>query len=256
MNKLHILGLSAVLTLASVSALAHGDKSRVGIELESPSVVSAGPQSIVFDLIDNKDKSVLADKDLALMHEKKVHFFMFDAALKEFQHIHPEFDGKVWKVVAELPVNGEYFVWAQGQLSGDGTDFATFNQITVKDGTPANATPADLKEVRTGSDKESKVTLSKDKLVAGKESMLMVKFTHTDSSAPAITPWLGEMAHLIAVSSDGDALIHTHTMETSKPNELMAHAIFAEAGNYRIWVQYMDANVLRTVPLAVKVVSK
>jgi hypothetical protein len=39
-------------------------------------------------------------------------------------------------------------------------------------------------------------------------------------------------------------------------NPAMIHVVFPEAGDYRLWVQFMDGGVLRTVPLSVTVSSK
>ena len=42
-------------------------------------------------------------------------------------------------------------------------------------------------------------------------------------------------------------------MNSSKINEGMIHATFNSAGKYRLWIQFVDNNILRVVPLAIEV---
>lgn len=240
------------LTLASNFAFAHGDESRVSIELESPAKISAGATVVSFQLVDTKLNKVLAPADLNVSHEKKLHFIAYDPALREFQHVHPEFDGKVWNVDMSFAVDGNYFVWAQGELSVDSEEFSSFERIEVTGGQPEWPTPV-LGDVRSGTLTGSVATLSNQKLRAGKMAMLTLRFTKSDGSPADITPYLGAFAHLIATPMDGDSLIHIHPMNGGHPNEGMVHVTFPEAGDYRIWVQFIDAGVLKTVPLSVTV---
>jgi len=60
----------------------------------------------------------------------------------------------------------------------------------------------------------------------------------------------------VSIPSAGDSLIHVHPMSTGKPDELMVHAQLPKTGDYRLWVQFIDGNILRVVPLSVTVVAK
>ncbi len=251
MQLLRIVPILA-LTVASNFAFAHGDESRVAIELESPAKISAGATVVSFQLVDTKENKIVTASDLNLSHEKKLHFIAYDPALKEFQHLHPEFDGKVWNVDMSYLVDGNYFVWAQGELSVDSEEFSSFTRIEVSGGQPEWPAPT-LGDVRTGSQAGSVATLSNQTLRAGQMAMLNLRFTKSDGSPGDITPYLGAFAHLIATPIDGDSLIHIHPMNGSLPNEGMVHVTFPEAGDYRIWVQFIDAGVLKTVPLSVTV---
>lgn len=81
--------------------------------------------------------------------------------------------------------------------------------------------------------------------------MLGLKFDRTDGSSVDITPYLGALAHIVAAPEDGDSLIHVHPMNGAKPDEGMLHVTFPAPGNYRIWIQYNDSGILRTIPLVV-----
>jgi hypothetical protein len=235
-------------------AWAHGDKSRVAIEQEEGNTsVVAGKIDLTFQLIDLKNKVVLTESDLSVLHEKKLHFFLYDPALREFRHEHPEFRDSQWHLSTNLSVNGDYWLWAQGQLSADGEEFTASDRLKVTGGAPANPLPPSLGDVRSGADGVSKIALSTSRIVAKKMVMLNLKFSRTDGSQPVITPYLGALAHFVVTSDDGDTLIHVHPMDSGSNNQVMLHLNFPWAGNFRLWVQFMDGGVLKTVPLSLVV---
>lgn len=241
-----------LLTVVGQFASAHGDESRVALEPEIQ-VASAGKVIYQFQLVDTKNNKLVTDQDLNISHEKKLHFMAYDPSLKEFQHVHPEFDGKIWSVELNFSVDGNYWVWAQGELSIDSEEFTSSNRLNISGGAPAWPMPPDLADIRSGVSGNSKVEISTNKIVAGKMTMLMVKLTRADGTDADIKPYLGAFAHVVAVPEDGDALMHVHPMDGAKPNEGMIHATFATAGEYRLWIQFQDGENLRTIPLSIKV---
>ncbi|HTL13460.1 MAG TPA: hypothetical protein VL588_13285 [Bdellovibrionota bacterium] len=243
--------LALIALLSSVQAWAHPQEARVAVELESADHAQAGAVQVDFDLLDLKKKIVLKDTDLEVTHEKLLHCFVYDPALKEFRHEHPTFDGSMWHFSTDLPVDGNYWVFFQGQLASDHSEFAASTRILVSGGQPANADEPELGDVRTGADGISVATLSNTALNAGQTAMLTLAFSRNDGTAPVITPFLGEQAHIVITPSDGDSLIHVHPMVMG--GKLMIHVAFPEEGDYRVWVQFMDGGTLRTVPLSVTV---
>lgn len=238
----------------STVSFAHEDDFRVEIEKDEVPI-QAGKFQIEFELIDTKYKKVLSDKDLNVVHEKKLHAILFDPALKEFRHEHPEYINSKWVVSSELPKNGNYWLWVQGTLTSDSEEFSSNARALVIGGTQENPYPPTLGDIRTSTDGTSKVMLSNQKIKAKKMVMLTMKFSRTDGTQPSLSPYLGEMAHVISVLQDGDTLVHLHPMSGGNANELMLHAEFPEAGEYRIWAQFIDNNVLKVIPLSV-IVSK
>lgn len=256
--KMRLLAIGALLVAGAIhmpAAFAHPEENRVLFEKEDESSIQAGKIDLTFQLIDLKNRIVLTDKDLTLSHEKLLHFFAYDPALMEFRHEHPDFrDGK-WHVTANLSVGGEYWIWAQGQIAADGEEFAASERLKVIGGTPANPTPPELGDVRVATDGLSKAALSGERIVAKAITMLNLTFSRTDGSQPVITPYLGAMAHVVGVPNDGDSLIHVHPM-ASGGNQLMLHMTFPAAGDYRLWVQFLDGGNLKTVPLSVTVFAQ
>lgn len=255
MKKISLtLSFAVVVILSSLSVLAHDDDARVAIELEQ-STFQAGNLTFQFDLVDRKEKKTLSDADLNILHEKKLHLFIFDPSLIEFRHEHPKYINGRWEVSTTLPRNANYWMWTQGEISNGKEEFFAKERLQIKGGDKENPLPPILGDNRSGVDGISKVILSGQQIRANKMVMLTVKFSREDGSSPSLTPYLGELAHAVGVLEDGDTLIHVHPMGTGNPNELMLHATFPEAGDYRLWVQFIDGNILKTVPLSVTVVK-
>ena len=83
--------------------------------------------------------------------------------------------------------------------------------------------------------------------------MPMLTFSRNDGTQPQITPYLGAMAMFLIVSQDGDSILHVHPMDGGTPTQMMIHTEFQNTGDYRIWVQFIDGNVLKVIPLSVTV---
>lgn len=227
-------------------------EERIVIEAESDQPITANSTTYEFQLVDTEKNKVVTDADLVISHEKKLHFLVYDPALREFQHVHPEFNGRVWTVDLKFAVSGNYWMWAQGKLA-DGTEFSVSTRAPVALSLPAWPAPPRLSDVRAGGDGISVATLSAQRLVANRSAMLKVVFTRSDGSAAEITPYLGAFAHVLTAADDGDTLIHVHPMNGPRPNEGILHVSFPRAGFYRIWVQFLDASQLKTVALSVQV---
>jgi hypothetical protein len=249
----------AMYGLGATPAFAHGDQ-RVEISWESELIMTAGKNTLSFLLYDEKLKKMLTDADIAITHTQKVHMFVTDKAHGEFHHLHPTYNEKtqMWTTEANLPVNGEYSVWTQGKLAADGDEFTSVGEepVFVWKGKRENPVPTQLNDVRVGTEGISVVKLSGGRLVATKMVMLDLDFTRNDGTQPKLGTFLGEKAHVIGIHLDSKSLIHTHPMDHGVPNQLMLHAVFPREGDYRLWVQFIDGDILRTIPLSVKVQKK
>lgn len=251
MKFLTIIALLFI-SLFSASIVANEEAQTVALE---PEIITnqAGHIIYEFQLIDLKNRTLIKDSDLTIENEKILHFIAYDSALKEFQHLHPTYTGKNWLIEFDMKKDGDYWIWVQGVLTRTKIDFSSSNKLSIMGGTEANPTPPNLVFSRTGVDSVSVITLSNSKITANKAAMLDIKFTRLDGTNANITKYLGAMAHIIAVTDNGESITHVHVMDSSTINEGMIHATFKTAGKYRLWIQFMDNNILRTVPLAIQV---
>ena len=223
------------------------------IEPELNGSQNAGKFSYNFQVYDELAKKIIKDTDLEVFHEKLLHFLVFDPALKEYQHVHPEFDGEKWTVELNLPVNGNYWIYLQGMSAANKKEFTINTRLNVNNGQTAHPV-LPLLELRMGNDGISAVSLSGGVLRANREAMVMVNISRTNGTTPQITPYLGAKAHVVVVGNQGKSFLHAHPMDTENPLQMMAHVNFPKEGEYRVWVQFIDDKELKTIPLAVKVV--
>ncbi|MDD4975884.1 MAG: hypothetical protein PHY93_16120 [Bacteriovorax sp.] len=250
--KIYSTILLVFFAIFSSSIMAHEETQKVALE---PEIFSnqAGHITYTFQLIDLEKKTLIKDSDLTIENEKILHFIAYDSALKDFQHLHPTYNGKNWFIEFDLKRDGDYWIWAQGTLARNQSEFSASNKLSIMGGIEAYPLPTELELTRSGSDSVSSISLSDSKITAKKAAMLNLKFLRTDGTTPVISNYLGAMAHVIAVTDDGDSIIHVHVMNSSNTNEGMLHATFESAGKYRLWIQFLDNNVLRVVPLAIEV---
>ncbi len=237
--------------ISSIAVAGAPVQNRVIVAPASNLALEAGTIRYVFNLVDETTHKSLSETDLVETHTKILHLIAYDSSRHEFNHVHPQFDGHSWSVDLELSTNGKYLVWAQGQLA-DGTEFSTATKAEVVHG-KSEIPVAPLGDVRKGKDQATILELSPGQLKAGKMAMLGFRVFRDDGQQPLMSPYLGAVAHVIAASPDGDELVHVHPMEGNKPNTGMIHATFQTAGDYRIWVQFMDRGELKTIPLSVRV---
>lgn len=226
----------------------------VQLKPTSTAPLQAGNIEYQFQLIDSASNNSVTDKDLMIESEKLLHLIIFDPALIEFRHLHPEFRGNYWSVKTDLPVNGNYWVWAEGKLTTNQAEFYSSSRLDIQGGLQANSM-SQLRDTRTGDDSGSIASLSNEVIRSKQMSMLTLTMSRQDGSQPQISDYLGNKAHIIAVSSDGSSMIHLHPMEGSRANELTIHSEFPRAETYRIWVQFIDGGSLKVVPLAVSVID-
>ena len=252
MTKVKMFLAAAILTIWSQASFGHGGEEALIVLEPDVTTMAAGAAIYKFQLINTKTNQLIGDQDLNISHEKKIHLIIYDSSLGEFQHVHPAFDGKTWSADVQFAVNGDYWVWAQGELSADGTEFSSSTKLAVTGGSTAWPSPPTLSDIRSGTSGVSAIQLSKSKLTAGKMAMLDLKMSRTDGSASQLTPYLGAFAHIIATPVDGDSLIHVHPVSTG-PSQGMIHAMFPDSGKYRLWVQFIDGGNLKTIPLSVEV---
>ncbi|MCC2679911.1 MAG: hypothetical protein K0R29_2487 [Pseudobdellovibrio sp.] len=236
--------------LIFLSQFAFADSASQRIELNAALMSApAGTRDYRFKLYDKQKKKFITDSDLVVTHTKKIHLLMYDEALKEFFHLHPVYKDQVWSAPVTTKVNGKYFVWAQGELE-EGEDFSSLARFEVVNGTPANP-KLPLSDIRKGSDSGTVLELSNAKLKVNQMATLHFKVTREDGKPAAMKPYLGAFAHVIATPTSGDELLHVHPMAGSKPNEGMLHASFTKAGEQRLWIQFIEHDQLKTIPVSV-----
>lgn len=245
------LALTIVPLLLSTAALADEGHGTVSLKIESSKTINAGKSEVAIKLFDSKRNKNVTDADLEVVHEKKIHMLVFDRSLTQFFHVHPEFKANSWKVNTDIPTNGKYRVYIEGKQRTSG-EFTASNFIQVKEGNAEIAPPNNVTPQKSGKQGESVVTLSGDTFSTTQDSHIRLTFSRTDGQRPKITNYLGAKAHVVITPVDGSELLHVHPMEEGSDIALGLHTRFKKAGDYRMWIEFIDHGVKRTIPLWVR----
>ena len=108
---LHLLRFAFLYAALTTQALSHpGGDLRVEFEPENSETVVSDEINYRFQLVDTKANGLVDSESLKITHEHKLHFIAYDPALKEFQHLHPEFDGTYWQVRMHFNRSGNYWL--------------------------------------------------------------------------------------------------------------------------------------------------
>ncbi|MBF0315967.1 MAG: hypothetical protein HQK50_08835 [Oligoflexia bacterium] len=257
------LQVTTFITIAIASAIMTGSLMTVSahdctvppcyeIETDVASTIDAGSIEYKFQIIDEVANAFITDQELDLFHEKLLHFIIFDPALMEYQHVHPEFKDGNWVVALNLLVNGRYWIYVQGKSKELQKEFTINTRLAITNGSQANAVVL-LGEQRIGASGDSVVTITNDKLRANQMAMPLISFSRSDGTTPVLTPYLGALAHVVIAGDSGKSFLHVHPMDSNLPNQFMLHTTFPHEGSYRVWVEFIDGGILKRVPLSVTV---
>jgi hypothetical protein len=234
-------------------------------ELLGSPVVQAGPVSLHFQIRGSGSAAVenLNPDQLLEVYEKKLHAYVFDDSLTEFQHLHPSYDSEEdsWELDFEVGRDGDYQVWVEGLARGvDQSEVVLVSAgFTVSGGESAWAVSDSLPEALTGGDTDLSVSLvPAAPLVAGNSTQVEVLVSRNDGGVPQIGTYLGTKFHVTGARLGGGTLVHSHgiSWEEGGRSRTILEMFFSEAGDYRVWVQFSESDQLRLVPLAVSVGNK
>ncbi|MEV6235569.1 hypothetical protein [Lentzea sp. NPDC051838] len=192
---------------------------------------------------------------------KQLHFFVVRDDMHVFRHVHPVLDGDTWRTSVDLPDGGAYRM------------FAEFIPLDTKDplhpvvlGVPFSlAGDTDLVPVPApdaSSRTESGYTVTRVDEPAAlplmSERKLRFAIRAPDGSpVEALEPHLGANGHMTGFHTMLLSATHLHPVEPlGAPlinGELTFRAVFAERGEYRLFLEFRHGGRLHTAALTVAV---
>jgi hypothetical protein len=211
------------------------------------STFKPGVQNISFELY-GKDGHPFSDAELKITHEKKMHFIAVSSDFSDYQHIHPEFKGKVWQTEITLKNNTSYQAYVDIESEEDGAEVLRF---PINVGTPAVGARLSQKEtVLAKAGYEVKMN-AENGFVAGKENPVIFSIS---KSGKTVIPenYLGAKGHVVALGEDPNTFIHGHPDEHGD-NDTHFGFFFARAGTYTLFAQFKLDGVVQTYPFTVVV---
>jgi len=224
----------------------------VDLRVDPPQVPSGRPITLEFRIADPATGAPV--KQFEIVHEKLFHLFIVSQDLQYFAHVHPQFDGAVFRLDTVLPKPGTYRLLADFYPTG-GTPQLTPTTIT----TAGYTTPLEAAIPRLSPDLSPKqaenlaaeLKLDPAQPIAGKKTMLFVRLTPADS----LEPYIGAWAHLLAVSDDLIDTIHDHPFIANGGPDMQFNIFFPREAMYRVWIQFQRKGVVNTVAFTIPVTA-
>jgi hypothetical protein len=224
----------------------------VDLRVDPPQIPSARPIALEFRIADPATGAPV--KHFEIVHEKLFHLFIVSQDLKYFAHLHPEFDGAVFRLNTVLPKPGTYRLLADFFPTGGTPQLAPMTVTTAGYMTPLEAgiprLAPDLSP-QHGDNLDVELRLDPPQPIAGKKTMLFVHL----SPAEGLQPYIGAWAHLLAVSDDLVDTIHGHPFIAGGGPDMQFNIFFPREAVYRVWIQFQRKGVVNTVAFNIPVTA-
>lgn len=194
------------------------------------------------------------------LHERRMHLIIVRRDGTRFRHLHPEMDAAgTWSVPVRFGAPGVYRAFADFSVEGEQHTLA--GDLFVSGG-EFESQPFPAPQEVDEADGYS-VHLEAGEPVAGEPTSL--RFAVSEDSRPVhdLRPYLGAKGHLVALREGDLAFLHVHPEEghgdeaahghEAGAEEIAFEATFPTAGRYRLYLQFKQADIVRTVEFTVVV---
>ncbi len=216
----------------------------------------AGSGELAFTILGPKGKP---HKEFVLELTKLMHVYVVREDLTAFQHLHPELNEATgrWTAPVSLKSAGPYrLVTEFDALTPDGDLQSrrlgtTFSVRGNYDKVPFEPS------VGTGAVAGYDVAVSGDPVVG--PNALQVTVRQGGQDVTALQPYLASWAHITGFRNGDLKVVHVHPEESPETDKatggptLSISPSFPTAGTYRLFVQFKVGDVVRTVPVDLKV---
>ncbi len=222
----------------------------VDLRVNPPQIPSAHPITLEFRIADPESGAPV--EHFEIVHEKLFHLFIVSQDLQYFAHVHPQFDGRVFRLETVLPKPGLYRLLADFYPTGGTPQLAPKTITTagytapIEAGIPRLAPDLSPKQAENLT---AELRLDPAQPIAGTKTMLFVHLTPADG----LEPYIGAWAHLLAVSDDLVDTIHEHPFIANGGPDMQFNIFFPRETAYRVWIQFQRKGVVNTVAFTIPV---
>ncbi len=224
-------------------------------KLSAPKKVGkSGTLKFTIQNADGKPQTNFAQTQTKLMH-----FYVVRKDLTQYQHVHPTLDAKTgeWSVKLAVAEPGPYRVLAEFEAvaaNGDLDDRKVGGNFTVAGKYKPAAFAPKFGKASVG---DYELTLDGEPKVGG--GPLTLKITKGGADVTDLQPYLASFAHVTGFREGDLKAVHVHPNETPKDDNavggpaLTLAPTFAEAGKYRLFVEFQVGDKVQQTPLDIEV---
>jgi hypothetical protein len=216
----------------------HSDGSIMSrVEVDAPTQVGA-PCNAKLYLTHRGSNAPLTADELAVVHTKKLHVFVADSSLQDYQHIHPQPTGEpgVYTFSFTPKTSNNYSAWADITMLKDNQNHKL--KTTMRSASGRNIPPRITPSTLQFSGDLVFDWEPKSALVAGQSGMVSVSVSDVlGNPVTDLEPVMGAAAHLVGFSADGKSIIHTHPLDDASPSTLRFHVEPQHVGDTQFYLQ-------------------
>lgn len=182
---------------------------------------------------------------------KLLHFYVVRADVTNYQHLHPQLSNGTWTIPVTFTAPGPYRMYVDAQPIAPGSTAPTPVVLSVPFTVPGAYTPAPVPAPATTSTVDGyTVALTAAQVTAGQAAPLTFTVSKAGMPVTDIQTYLDSYAHMTAYQTGSLAYEHLHPGSApSSPGQLGGPALaftaeFAQAGSYRLFLQFQTAGTL------------
>lgn len=207
--------------------------------------------------VSGMDGGMLTPENLTIAHEKLMHLIIVREDMTHYLHLHPEYETDAWRVLADFPAEGRYYVYVDIDAVDEGP-VVLHDEITIGQEPATQNFPQPTSKTSTLDGIASTVTAGPG-FIAGTDVMLNFQLTHNGQRIGNIAPYLGAYGHLVAFAhGQPEVYLHAHPLTEEAPGDgnVQFSIAFPAAGTYTLFPQFNINNEIRTFPVTVEVTGE
>jgi heavy metal-binding protein len=229
------------------------DRYRVEVTPVSGPMRARVPVTLHFQI---KDPAGFDVDSLQVVHEKRLHLMMVSHDLAWFSHEHPvPGPHGSFTLRTRFPAGGRYVLYHD--FTPDSIGMQVVPVDLVVEGDPRPTVPLVVDDTETRKVDGYEVRLAHGPLLPNAECAMTFTLARGGRPVSDLEPFLGAMGHLVMISEDRAAYVHSHPLEkdaTTGP-AVTFRTIFSRTGTYKAWGQFQRHGRVLTVPFVVEVTN-
>ena len=227
------------------------DRYTVDVHPANGPVRAGVATTLRFQLLDPAGSKV---ERLQIVHEKLLHLIMVSQDLSWFAHEHPVAGlAGSFELRYTFPAGGRYVLYHDFTPDSVGMQVVPVALVVAGPERPVVPLVEDDRPKRVNG---YEISLSHTPLTVGADCTMTFTVARRGKPVTDLEPFLGTAGHLIMISQDHAAYVHSHPVSPDSGPRIEFQTRFGRSGLYKAWGQFQHRGRVLTVPFVVEVMAE